>query len=202
MNNEDKFWASVATMTMAPAWHIETPPGAQQATYDLYVYVVDASTGWMTAGAINWQDMLDIRQSGSTPDVDTLQCAAADMILIAGKEQTTYESPQAQASLTIAIAAMAMSPTFKAITPGGVGGHWLYIAYKLADHTSTASCVFFRQPTPGLVPAQSLERLIKQVIEQDTSNPHSPVGQFIAERGGAILAPEYMPPNNPFEREK
>lgn len=191
MTNEEKFWAYVAKLSAQPLDGEGRPDQA-----NLYAYIVDASSGWRAQSAIQWQDMLNVRDEENMPDGAHLDEVAADMVVRAGHPQSS-EPNQPALALTIAVAAMAMSSTFGAVNPGGITGHWLFIAYKLADNSHTGSVMFLRQPGQECLAPHVLQRLIAQTIEQDTTGAYTPVSQRIAQRGGAILATQFTPAIQP-----
>lgn len=194
--NEREFWEGINNRA-SPGWEVKladhmAPGGLNLADYDIFVYVVDTSSGWIAGGTTRSQDVKNVHQAITTSGIDQKQVkdAAAEFVTQHGKDFPLPGSPETKKCINAAISAMTLTSTYQKVLPNGLHGHWLYVAYKMADGTELGRPVFFRHPGIGFAPPGDVNHIIKQVILQDVGNPATSVYKMIQACGGAILSVE------------
>lgn len=194
--NERDFWEGLNNRS-SPGWDIKlaphmTPGDLHLSDYDVFVYVVDTSSGWIAGGTTRSQEMKNVHQAIVNSDIDLnrVKDAAPTLITQHGKDFPPPGSDETQKCINAAVSAMTLTSTYKQVLPQGLHGHWLYVAYKMADDTSIGRPVFFRHPGIGFAPPGDVNHIIKQVILQDICNPATSVCKLIQSCGGAILSEE------------
>lgn len=158
------------------------------------VYVVDTSTEWMAAAAME-RTAFEISKSqakaiGMSP-LDVAD-AAGQSISRLGKIQPTADDPYVVSCIQLTVAAISHTSTFQLVQPKGVDGHWLYLTYRMMDASTVARPVYLNPPAQsGFLSAAMLRAVIQKVVAQDTRQENAVVYQELRHGGGALIAPAF-----------
>jgi hypothetical protein len=193
LNNEERMW--LANFKFAnPGWNLalgpDFTPTAGMLSANVFVYVADASSGWISSASTTEEQIRivgeRVKQDSRFAD-ETLACCAS-AILDAGAAKAAPDSENARLSIFLAVAAMAQTKTWDMVRQaqnGKLAGHWLYLVYRTHDDGQVGRPAFLNQPALGFIPPLVLQETIEQVIAADLVSPT--VGSFLQEGGGPIL---------------
>lgn len=163
------------------------------ASYTARVYLVDTSTGWTAAGALQPSGFAAAakahRDAGFSSDL--VLDLAGQTITRLGRDLPEADAPEVAQALQLAAAALASTQTFKTVQPSGLAGHWVYMAYRMQDASTVCRPGFFRTDAPGFAPPAAITHYVRQVAALDLASPKSVTGQMLKRAGGAIIAPQY-----------
>ena len=198
MKNEKAFWEA-CNNTRSPGWDAKlsdhmTPGGMNLSQYDVYVYAIDMSTGWIAGGSLRSSEMESIYLDLSKPGVDrkSIQDEAGQLIILYGQSFPGSGSPETQACIAASVRAMTVTQTCKITRQKGLDGHWIYTAYKMRDGSIVTRPVFFRHPISGFAPPDELKNVIRQVFIKDTTDTSTAVYQQLKAAGGAVVSSEFI----------
>jgi hypothetical protein len=202
MNNEALMWLKQFHHAN-PGWSValgrDLQLGAGNLATDSYVYVVDTSTGWITAAALAQAELKRIAAyADANADVRQQALSACGSAIVdAGSRNVSHDSADAQACLCLAVCALAQTQVWEIIkqrSSGSLAGHWIYATYRLREGAGIIGRPgFVRRPKPGLIPPENLRRVIASMIAQDVGSPASAVGRDLAAGGGAVLSTLFDP---------
>jgi hypothetical protein len=197
MKNEKAFFEQMAGGTL-PGWAVKlqphmTPGQMDLASYTARIYVVDTSTGWTAAGALQPSGFAGLREhfAGQQLDIGTVTDMAGQAVTHLGRTQPAPGSPEIGKGIELIAAALTSTQTFKTVQASGLDGHWVYIGYRMLDASTICRPGFFRTGEPGFVAPESLAHYVRQLVAHDLANPQSAVGQMLKRAGGAIIASEF-----------
>lgn len=198
MGHEKDFFERLAG-TALPGWDIKLQPHMQPgqmdlASYDVHIYVVDTSTGWTGAGAMQASGFAAAARLPADiglclRDVTDL---AGKSITMLGRDQPAAGAPDLAQCIQLTAAALTGTQTFDQVRAGGdLSGHWVYVAYRMHDASTIARPVFFRSRSTGFLPVDALYQVIRQIVSQDGGSSSSTVGRMLKRAGGPILAGKF-----------
>lgn len=199
MQHEKDFFERM-TATALPGWDIKLQPHLQPGqmdltSYDVHIYVVDTSTGWTGAGAMQTSGFaaaarLPAEIGLSLGDVTDL---AGKSITVLGGVQPVAGAPDLAQCIQLTAAALTGTQTFEQVRASAdLSGHWVYVAYRMHDASTIARPVFFRSKTPGFIPAEALYQVVRQIVSQDGRSSNSAVGRMLKRAGGPILDAKFL----------
>lgn len=196
--HEQKFFEALIGFS-SPGWNIKLQNHLQPGQMELgsmrvHVYVVDTSTEWMAAAAME-KTAFEVSKShakalGMSP-LDVAD-AAGQSISRLGKIQPTADDPYVVSCIQLTVAAISHTSTFQLVQPKGVDGHWLYLTYRMMDASTVARPVYLNPPAQsGFLSAAMLRAVIQKVVTQDTRQENAVVFQELRRGGGALIAPAF-----------
>lgn len=195
MTNEKAFFEQMAGGAL-PGWDVKlqpnmTPGQMNLASYTARIYLVDTSTGWTAAGALQPSGFAGLRGhfAKQQMDIDTVTDMAGQAVTHLGRTQPAPGSPEIGKGIELVAAALTGTQTFKTVQASGLDGHWIYIGYRMLDASTICRPGFFRTGTAGFVAPEALTHYVRQVMAHDLASPKSSVGQMIKRAGGAIISP-------------
>lgn len=198
MSKEHRFFESCAA-AISPDWCVllndQMPLGQLDlASRTVRVYLVDTSTGWVTAGAFTPASFglaADAARSAGLQGDDLADAAGARLGQLG--QAAPVGGTEVDRCLQLVAAALANTWTFQLMKAQSKGpaGHWVYLAYRGHDASITCRPIYFGTHEAGFAPAGALADLVRQVVKQDTQTPASNVAQMLKKAGGAILADAY-----------
>lgn len=197
MKTERAFFEHLANVGQAD-WTVKLQPHMAPgqmdlASYTARVYLVDTSTGWTVAGALQPSGFAAVtraqKDAGLTPD--QVNDIAGQAISRLGRDQPGADAPEVAQAIQLTAAALAGTQTFKTVEPTGLDGHWIYIGYRMLDASTICRPGFFRTGAPGFADPNAITHYVRQVLAHDLGSAKSMTGQMLKRAGGAILAPQY-----------
>lgn len=197
MKTERAFFERLANLGQAD-WTVKLQPHMvpgqmDLASYTARVYLVDTSTGWTAAGALQPSGFAAVaraqKDAGLTPD--QVNDLAGQTISRLGRDQPGADAPEVAQAIQLTAAALAGTQTFKTVQPTGLDGHWIYIGYRMLDASTICRPGFFRTGAPGFANPDAITQFVRQVVAHDLGNAKSVTGQMLKRAGGAILAPQF-----------
>jgi hypothetical protein len=197
MKTERAFFERLANLGQAD-WTVKLQPHMvpgqmDLASYTARVYLVDTSTGWTAAGALQPSGFAAVaraqKDAGLTPD--QVNDLAGQTISRLGRDQPGADAPEVAQAIQLTAAALAGTQTFKTVQPTGLDGHWIYIGYRMLDASTICRPGFFRTGAPGFADPDAITQFVRQVVAHDLGNAKSVTGQMLKRAGGAILAPQF-----------
>lgn len=198
MKNEKVFWES-CNNTRSPGWDAKlsdhlTPGNMNLSDYDVYVYAIDTSTGWIAGGSLKSSEMKSIHLELSKSGLNKkhAQDEAGRLIILHGKSFPSAESAETQACISASVRALTSTQTYNLALPGGLDGHWIYMAYKMRDDSIVTRPVFFKHPSSGFVPPEDLKNVMRKVFIKDTTDENTSVYQQLKASGGIITSSEFL----------
>ena len=199
MQNERTFFERL-TSTALPGWDVKLQPHLQPgqmdlASYDVHIYVVDTSTGWTAAGAMQTSGFAAAAripaETGLT--LENVTDMAAKSITALGREQPAADAPDLVQCIQLTAAALTGTQTFDQVRASAdLSGHWVYVAYRMHDASTIARPVFFRTKAPGFLPVEGLYQVVRQIVSQDGRSSGSTVGRMLKRAGGPILDRKFL----------
>jgi len=197
MKKERAFFEQLASDAL-PGWDVKlqpnmTPGQMDLASYTTRIYLVDTSTGWTAAGALQPSGFAGLRAhfEALRLDIGTVTDMAGQAVSQLGRDQPAPGSPDIGKGIELVAAALTGTQTFKTVQASGLDGHWVYIGYRMHDASTICRPGFFRTGAPGFVDPGALTHYVRQVMAHDLTSPTSSVGQMLKRAGGAIIAPEF-----------
>lgn len=194
MNREERFFERLAGIAL-PGWDVKLQPHMKPgqmdlASYDAHIYVLDTSTGWTGAGAMQASGFAAAArlpaETGLT--LENVTDMAGKAITMLGRDQPDAGAPDLAQCLQLTAAALTGTQTFDQVrATADLSGHWVYVAYRMHDASTIARPVFFRSRSTGFVPVDALYQVVRQVVSQDSKSTSSAVGRMLRRAGGAIL---------------
>jgi len=195
---EKRFFESLIVVDSA-GWTVRLEPHMQPgsmdlATYSARLYVVDSSTGWTGAGAMQPVGFADAaeraRAAGFT--IDQMAESVGAMISKLGREQVRAGDPQIGDCLQLMAAALTGTQTFEIAKGRGLDGHFMYVGYRMLDGSTISRPMFFSGGPAGFVGPDTITDMVRRVVVQDHKTPDSTVGRMLKKSGGALLAEIYI----------
>ena len=197
MKKEQAFFEQMAG-TALPGWDVKlqphmTPGQMDLASYTARIYLVDTSTGWTAAGALQPSGFAGLRAhfAALRLGIDKVTDMAGQALNQLGRDQPEPGSPAIGKSIELVAAALTETQTFKTVQASGLDGHWVYIGYRMHDASTICRPGFFRTGAPGFVAPEGLEHYVRQVVAHDLASTQSAVGQMLKRAGGAIISSEF-----------
>ena len=194
MNKEERFFERLAGIAL-PGWDVKLQPHMKPgqmdlASYDAHIYVLDTSTGWTGAGAMQASGFAAAArlpaETGLT--LEDVTDMAGKSITMLGRDQPEAGAPDLAKCLQLTAAALTGTQTFDQVrATADLSGHWVYVAYRMHDASTIARPVFFRSRTTGFLPIDALYQVVRQVVSQDSKSASSTVGRMLKRAGGPIL---------------
>ena len=196
MKKERAFFEQLAGAAL-PGWDVKlqpnmTPGQMDLASYTARIYLVDTSTGWTAAGALQPSGFAAVvkAQRNAGLSLDQVMDMAGQAVTQLGRDQPAPGSPDIGKGIELVAAALTGTQTFKTVQASGLEGHWVYIGYRMHDASTICRPGFFRTGAPGFVDPGALTHYVRQVMAHDLASPQSSVGQMLKRAGGAIIAAE------------
>jgi hypothetical protein len=184
--------------TALPDWDVKlqphmTPGQMDLASYTARIYLVDTSTGWTAAGALQPSGFAGLRAhfAAQRLGIDKVTDMAGQALNQLGRDQPEPGSADIGKGIELVAAALTETQTFKTVQASGLDGHWVYIGYRMHDASTICRPGFFRTGAPGFVAPEGLEHYVRQVVAHDLASTKSSVGQMLKRAGGAIISPEF-----------
>jgi hypothetical protein len=195
MKKEQAFFEQMAG-TALPGWDVKlqphmTPGQMDLASYTARIYLVDTSTGWTAAGALQPSGFAGLRAHFDALRLGNVTDLAGQAVTQLGRDQPAPGAPEIGKALELGAAALTGTQTFKTVQASGLDGHWVYIGYRMHDASTICRPGFFRTGAPGFVAPEGLEHYVRQVVAHDLASTKSSVGQMLKRAGGAIISPEF-----------
>ena len=197
MKKEQAFFEQIAS-TALPGWDVKlqphmTPGQMDLASYTARIYLVDTSTGWTAAGALQPSGFAGLRAhfAALRLGIDTVTDLAGQAVTQLGRDQPAPGSPDIGKAIELVAAALTGTQTFKTVQASGLDGHWIYIGYRMLDASTICRPGFFRTGAPGFVAPEGLAHYVRQVMAHDLASTQSAVGQMLRRAGGAIISSEF-----------
>jgi hypothetical protein len=195
MKKERAFFEQLAS-TALPGWDMKlqphmTPGQMDLASYTARIYLVDTSTGWTAAGALQPSGFAGLRAHFDALRLGNVTDLAGQAVTQLGRDQPAPGSPEIGKAIELVAAALTGTQTFKTVQASGLDGHWIYIGYRMLDASTICRPGFFRTGAPGFVAPEGLAHYVRQVMAHDLASTQSAVGQMLRRAGGAIISPEF-----------
>ncbi|MDL5034419.1 hypothetical protein QRD43_21125 [Pelomonas sp. APW6] len=176
MKAESKFWREVAQQ-LNPGWAIELPlDGASLAAAHDYLYVVDASTGWLKAGAIPVAETTRVcdqmRNAGQKIRDSAPGAAAEALTAVMSVRGTDTEAERARDALSASMLAVTQTETFRLASGNrnklnGRSLHWIYIVYRLQRGVFVGRPAAIALSTTGFASPEEITSLVSAVMARD-----------------------------------
>jgi hypothetical protein len=175
MKAESQFWAQVAQQ-LNPGWTVEVAPGASLAGRHDFLYLVDASTSWLKAGAISVEATArasaQMASAGQKIRSDAPGAAAEALVMALAARGTPQESERARVALSMAMLAMTDTETFRQAHEhrqqlADRSLHWVYIVYRLQRGIFLGRPAAMALSHAGFAPAADIQSLIAAVTARD-----------------------------------
>jgi hypothetical protein len=197
LTGENKFWLDVARQ-VSPGWSMKAGQHADQArealgSHDTFMYVVDASTGWIAAGSTLSSEMFRARREIQKAKLGAaVQDAAGMSILSCGERSLDADHADTQLALVGAICAATQTVTWETTIDrlGSPAGHWFWLVYKLRSGDPLGRPLFAQDQRRGFTPMENVRSAVCSALANDLGNPASAVFRKIADGGGTTLSPE------------
>ena len=197
MKTEHAFFEGLANLGQSD-WTVKLQPHMvpgqmDLASYTARVYLVDTSTGWTAAGALQPSGFATVAkaQRDAGLSLDQVMDMAGQAISRLGRDQPGADAPEVAQAIQLTAAALAGTQTFKTVQPTGLDGHWIYIGYRMLDASTICRPGFFRTGEPGFADPAAITHYVRQVVAHDRGNPKSVTGQMLKRAGGSLLAQQY-----------
>lgn len=176
--------------------HARTPESvnlhyASSANDNVYIYLVDVETGWVSGTALTFEDASLLRYTSRSPEAVSeliARCGAVGPDAALLKLAVGMSLVNFQASPLHQVAGEAN----KAIGRHELAGHWILFAYRMTKTRAMiarpiwASLKHFAGS--GLLANDELMETIRQFVKKDTTTTRTKVGATLAAGGGAIVA--------------
>ena len=196
---ESTFWQGVVASTAAPraTWGLDLNPGRGPLSVDAYVYLVDSSTLWLAAAAIDPAHLEKLlAEDGYDRAVQTPTRARAAECIQAVSDAGEVSEAEPSAEITRAFAtsliAIAASPAYAKSqrVSGQVTGshHWFLVLYRLADGGRVAGLGHVVEPTPGMLDRVSVLDCLESIVQMDLGSTRTLVHEAVTAAGGVSLA--------------
>lgn len=197
MNAERKFWETVLAAAN-PSWNVQADPSLLPGTYsqhDVRVYVVDATSGWMSAGCVSTQEMARVATFVSARDEERGRIAAEAPGFIHDRASRKPQPTAAEVEqvISMALCVLTQTQTFSRVQEmqGKLAGHWLYLVYRLRDESIMGRPVFVgAAPTAGFLGTDAINQSVNHVLRADHASNQG-VAQMVRQGGGQVLAEAY-----------
>ena len=197
MKTEHTFFERLANLGQGN-WTVKLQPHMvpgqmDLASYTTRVYLIDTSTGWTAAGALQPSGFAGVvkAQRDAGLSLDLVMDMAGQAISRLGKDQPGADAPEVAQAIQLTAAALASTQTFKTVQPSGLDGHWIYMAYRMLDASTVCRPGFFRTGVPGFAEPAAITHYVRQVVAHDLGSPKSVTGLMLKRAGGSILAPQF-----------
>lgn len=200
---ESTFWQGVVANAGGARvnWGVDLNPGRAPLSIDAYVYLVDASTLWLTAAAIDPTHLEELlAEDGFDASVLGPKRARAAECIEAASDAGGGLQGEASPTLTRAFAtsliAIAASPgyakarqaTKQATTHVAGSHHWFLILYRLADGGRVAGLGHVVEPEPGMLDLDSVLDCLESIVQMDLGSSRTLVHEAVTRAGGLHLA--------------
>ena len=164
MQSERTFFERLAGASQ-PDWDIKLQPHMQPgqldlASYSALIYVVDTSTGWTSAGAMQPDSFAAAAKAHADLGLSAEAIAelAGQTIARLGREQPAADAPDVAKCIQAVAAALTATQTFAQVrTSGDLSGHWVFLAYRMHDASTITRPVFFRTGSSDFLPTAALD---------------------------------------------
>ena len=176
MKAESKFWREVAQQ-LNPGWAVELPPdGASLAAAHDYLYVVDACTGWLKAGAIPVAEATmaseQMRKAGQKIRDSAPGAAAEALTAVMAVRGSDAEAERARDALSASMLAVTQTETFRLASRQrskleGRSLHWIYIIYRLQRGVFVGRPAAIALDTTGFAPPGEIAALVSAIMTRD-----------------------------------
>lgn len=195
MSHEKSLFQQIASAT-SPGWDVHLKchmePGSMNLSeHSARIYAVDVRSGWIGAGCMVPQAMLEAAQQLKARNLSggPLQDEAGHWVSNLGSADISSDNPDIEKCLTVVAAALTGTSTFAAARTQGVDGHWIFMVYTCMDGSLVSRPIFGRNSLVGgaFLEPKGLYSLIARVITQD-HNPSSGVGKELAMGRGTDVA--------------
>lgn len=162
------------------------------ARYGVRLYLVDTRNGWTAAAGMTPEDFEAARQHTNATGMTLTKVldSAGQAIAHLSRREAVAGDAEMRQGFQLVAAALTGTQTFKAVPPDRRAGHWLYLAYRGRDASTTCRPVFFSAQEAGFCPLEVLTRMVRQVNAHDLQ-PGTAVADSLRKAGGAIIAPGY-----------
>lgn len=197
MNNEKKLFEQ-ALSAASGDWDIRLEPHMEPGSFELskYIsrlYVVDTSTGWIGAGAIEPKEfdaaIKWAKKNGLTQD-DCAQRLSIKTLELGEKKLVAGDASIADC-LQLMAATMAKSKSFELAKSKSLDAHFLYVTYRMKDGSAICRPFIFSTQTQGFCPSVELQEALRYVISLDLGSSSTEVGRLIKKSGGPILCDDF-----------
>lgn len=196
---ESTFWQGVVASTAPPRaiWGLDLHPGRGPLSVGAYVYLVDSSTLWLAAAAIDPAHLEKLlAEDGHDRAVQTPTRARAAGCIQAASDAGEVADPESSVKLARAfstsLAAIAASPAYAKSqrVPRTVTAHhhWFLILYRLADGGRVAGLGHVLEPTPGMLDRDSALDCLESIVQMDLGSKRTLVHEAVTAAGGVCLA--------------
>lgn len=196
---ESTFWQGVVANAAGARvnWGLDLNPGRAPLSIDAYVYLVDSSTLWLTAAAIDPTHLEKLlAEDGFDPLVQSAKRArAAECIEAAsdaGEALQALTSPALTRAFATSFIAIAASPGYAksrhATTQVTGSHHWFLILYRLADGGRVAGLGHVVEPEPGMLDLDSVLDCLESIVQMDLGSSRTLVHEAVTRAGGLHLA--------------
>lgn len=217
MKHELKFWEGIANVSN-PGWNIRITRDLTQeapglSTNDSLVYVVDVASWWLAAGAMSSLDghetMAKLRaflakQGDPSAQSRTASDLAGNLISGCGAQNAASDNSIVGLSIAVAAASLSETQTYAMARATNeqaklapLSGHWLCLAYTTANGVDIytrpvwlSHARFASGTGPAFMHPTQLMGFVRQVVQQDTTNPKLSIYRQLKDSGGALVAPE------------
>lgn len=162
------------------------------------LYIVDAKTGWVGAGAMSLENFQKVRSWVTSRGTENFTAAGADCAKEASEVNATSDSPLTASAIKTVAHYFASTRTYDIALEAAksAAGHWMCIVYTLNDGDRLSRPIFLRDGDSNrFLDVQVLLGNAVQVMNMDTHNQESLVGSKIAVGGGTIIHPSFLMPS-------
>lgn len=192
MKNETEFKQGLIN-DVNPDWYVELTPENKDAAIsgmDVKLYLIDAASGWIGAGAMDVANFQKVRNWVHSRGIERFTGAGSASV----KGIPTADTPGDSAATRNAIHTLAhyfaATKTYEAVmrTTSTTKGHWICVVYTLNDGSRLSRPLFAGADAPGrFMPMERLNGLLKAFIATDLSSPESSAGSQILAGGGTQI---------------
>lgn len=195
LQNEVKFWTSTlmaskpgGALQIAHQW---AQPNFAQVAQGVNVYAYDVATGWCGAGVIATESfaLANASLSQSEHERTAVKIAAPAELMSAADLGASPQEEITRRAMTLCMFYLAQSHLYGTVKAhmGGIGGHWLAIAYRYASGFSELR-TFYRSEVLGkdLLPPAALAQWSSEAIETDAQASQSQL-HLRLQRGDTLI---------------
>ncbi|MBK6616453.1 hypothetical protein [Ottowia sp.] len=196
---ESRFWEGLFPET-GNCWSVSpgneaAVPGRRSDDLEVMVYVIDAQSGWIMAGAFVLDEMEAARRLLVAQGAAAAEASlglVVNMTRSCAREAASDTSPIAKELVGLAMTVATVSPAFAQVITdrGGVEGHWMVFVYTAASGKSSAHVSFVASSGKGFLNRASFEAASSMVLKSNLQM-ESATGRAMSQGGGVVLSPMF-----------
>lgn len=179
-----------------PTWSVQSVGAATQTRGELracsaFLYVVDAQTGWVAAGALTPAQFHASRlwAQGSGYTVDQLAGSVTQLAQRCADQRKVAGDPDVTCLLSLAVAAMSRTKTFSEAfrRSSSVNGHWLHLCIRTPKGDPFSRPAWTASNgSDAFLPAPTVLQFAEAVLASAQATPDAAWVRMLYADGGAL----------------